>query len=85
MYNEGGYYSDMRQVCINPFDEYIPHDAEIFLAKDLNKIDMYSAFICAIPGHPWIRKVIDIVMNNVEQRYYGKNPLYPTGSKMLVI
>lgn len=74
---EGGYYSDMRQVCLNPFDKLFPNSMEWFSALD--ELYMHTAFIASVAGHPWLEKVVGRVLDNVEHRFYGESSVDPTG------
>ena len=35
--------------------------------------------MASIPGHPMIKKAIDVVIEHIRNRFYGNNPLEPTG------
>jgi mannosyltransferase OCH1-like enzyme len=81
MYNEGGWYSDMRQECIVPIKTLQEFGKEYYMSVDCppNQICMYTAFIGSMPKHPISKKMIDIILWNVKQRHYGIDCLYPTG------
>mmetsp|Transcript_29970 Transcript_29970/g.79791 ORF Transcript_29970/g.79791 Transcript_29970/m.79791 type:complete len:237 (-) Transcript_29970:33-743(-) len=74
---EGGYYSDMRQVCLMPFDDAFPDDMGWFSAID--DLYMHTAFIAAVPGHPWIERAVRRVLENIRMRSHGDTALDPTG------
>jgi hypothetical protein len=47
------------------------------------KHGIYNAVIVAKPRNPFLRKCINQIIRHVAQRYYGLNPLYPTGPGMM--
>lgn len=81
LYNEGGYYSDMRQTCLQSFDKCFPKDMEWFSCIDYPKQLGYmcNGFICSIPKHKWLKRAINATIYNVQNNYYGKDPLSITG------
>ena len=81
MYNEGGWYSDIRQICLEPIDTLSSLNNEYYTSVDCppNQMCMYTAFIGSIPKHDISKKMIDLVLWNVKQRHYGLDCLYPTG------
>ena len=86
LYNEGGLYSDFRQVCLKPFREYIPADAKWFSTIDGGSKQhrgMACHFLAAAPGQPTFRTAIDMVINNIAKRSYGCCQLGPTGPCLL--
>ena len=81
MYNEGGWYSDIRQVCLEPIETLEKIDKEYYVCVDCppNQVYMYNAFIGSIPKHPISKKMIDLILWNAKQRHYGIDCLCPTG------
>ena len=81
MYHEGGWYSDIRQVCLEPLDALNNSNHGYYTSVDCppNQLCMYTAFIGSVKGHPISKKMIDLVLWNVKQRHYGIDCLYPTG------
>jgi mannosyltransferase OCH1-like enzyme len=81
LYNEGGWYSDMRQVCMIPIEKLNDLNREYYTSVDCppNQMCMYTAFIGSIPKHPISKKMIDLILWNVKQKHYGLDCLYPTG------
>jgi hypothetical protein len=81
MYHEGGWYSDIRQVCLEPLDTLNNSNHEYYTSVDCppNQLCMYTAFIGSTKGHPISKKMIDLVLWNAKQRHYGIDCLYPTG------
>ena len=81
LYNEGGWYSDIRQVCLEPLDTLSNLNREYYTSLDCppNQMCMYTAFIGSVKEHPISKKMIDLLLWNVKQRHYGIDCLYPTG------
>jgi mannosyltransferase OCH1-like enzyme len=81
MYQEGGWYSDMRQECLLPIENLEKLGKEYYTSVDCppNQICMYTAFIGSVPKHPISKKMIDLLLWNVSQKHYGLDCLYPTG------
>lgn len=78
---EGGWYSDMRQVCLHPLEALNATGKDYYASVDCppNQTCMYNAFIGTVPGHPITKKMIDLITWNVSQRHYGIDCLYITG------
>ena len=84
LYNEGGIYSDMRQVCLIAFDDYFPEELEWYTPRDrpgcpLNSNRMAMSIILSVPKNQWFKNAIDLINDNVKNKYYGGCPLCPTG------
>ena len=81
LYNEGGWYSDIRQVCLEPLNTLSNLNREYYTSLDCppNQMCMYTAFIGSVKEHPISKKMIDLLLWNVKQRHYGIDCLYPTG------
>lgn len=81
LYKEGGWYSDMRQVCLENLDELDSSNHEFYCALDAppNERCMYTAFIGSVPGHPILKKTFELICWNIEHEHYGEGCLYPTG------
>jgi hypothetical protein len=78
---EGGWYSDMRQVCLENIDSLAATNHEFYCSLDAppNERCMYTAFIGSIPGHPILKKTFELIIWNIEHEHYGQDCLYPTG------
>lgn len=81
LWNEGGWYSDIRQKCLIPLEHLGKTGHEYYTSTDCppNQMCMYTAFIGSVPKHPISKKMIDIMKFNIDQRHYGLDCLYPTG------
>lgn len=78
---EGGWYSDLRQVCLEPLDALNARGKDYYCCTDCppNQMCMYNAFIGAVPDHPITQKYIDLIHWNVAHEHYGLDCLYTTG------
>ena len=81
LYNEGGWYSDLRQICLEPLDILNNVGKEYYTSIDCppNQNCMYTAFIGSIPKHPISYKMIELIKWNIKHKHYGLDCLYPTG------
>jgi hypothetical protein len=79
LYKFGGIYSDAKTTCLRPLDEIIRPDDELILVRDIPSNCLLNGFIGCRPGHPLLRIVIDMVLENIESYNYGTNPLDITG------
>jgi len=79
LYKEGGWYSDLRQVCLRSLDELPPR--AFCAARDCppNQLCLYNALVGAVPEHPITKKYIDTMIFNIEHDHYGLDCLYVTG------
>jgi mannosyltransferase OCH1-like enzyme len=84
LYINGGIYIDIKYKCINEFK------LKCFLDKEYYVLDRYDIFygskkgiynglmICK-PNNPLLFKLINRVVYNVKNKFYGINSLNPTG------
>jgi hypothetical protein len=84
---EGGWYCDARQVCLQPLDKLASSGHEFYAAFSKpphNRDCIANAFIGCPPNHPIIKKTIDILCWNIENKHYGIDCIYPTGPGALM-
>ena len=88
LYANGGIYFDIKFIINVKLIELIKKYNTIFV-KDL-VIDYkscengtYNGFIISYPKNPFFLDCINLIINNINNNYYGKNALYPTGPCML--
>ena len=84
LYIHGGVYNDLKHELLTSLNDIIPNDVEFLSIKDLDNdreypICIYQAFLCSKPKHPFLKKVIDLVVENIETGYYGYDTFSPTG------
>lgn len=83
LYREGGVYSDWKQVCLRPLDEYVPPGLRWFSNWDINEHLMQTAFFGCCPRNPVLRSAIEQCIENVLREEYGRTPLWTTGPYVL--
>lgn len=88
LYIHGGIYCDIKQELKISLNDVIPSDVEFLSIKDSDKnrefsSSIYQAFICAKPRHPFLQKVIEVVVDHVQTGYYGYDSVSPTGPAAL--
>lgn len=86
VYNEGGWYSDWKQVCLKPIHKWVHKDSEFvgfydpyWYLETVKKNCGQPATFGSIPKHPILEKTINLIKENVKNKYYGKGALYTTG------
>lgn len=81
LYNEGGWYTDARMICYKPLDVLKKYNKEFYVCIDTpqQQLCMTTGFIGSIPKHPISKKMIDIILWNIDQMHYGMDCLAPTG------
>jgi mannosyltransferase OCH1-like enzyme len=83
LYKMGGCYFDIKQINRVPLREIISSKRKILLCKDIQALALYNAIMLSSPDNIIIRKVIDSIIKNVKNEYYGTCPLCPTGPCLL--
>jgi mannosyltransferase OCH1-like enzyme len=78
LYKFGGIYSDVGQVFIENINNIINPENDLVIVGT-NGYEIFNAFIAAKPNNSIIKKMIDIVMHNVNNRLYCENLLDITG------
>jgi len=82
LYINGGIYLDIKYQCVNNFKFIALTEHEHFV-RDRPKNCMYTAFIISLPKNEILLKCINQIVINVQNKFYGENPLYPTGPGLL--
>ncbi len=86
MYVYGGIYIDLGIRLMNSWD--IPITKGVAAFRDVSFVSnswstMQTGLLFSIPGRPEFKKAIDFIVENCRNKYYGENPLYPTGPILL--
>ena len=81
LYNEGGWYTDMRMISMEPLDtlNHLNKEFYVCIDKPQQQFCMCTGFIGSVPKHTISKKMIDIILWNVKQNHYGIDCLSPTG------
>lgn len=88
LYTHGGMYVDSFSVPFTPIKTWVTRD-DVAVAKgqkysfisvrDMQKEAIHQGLIIASKHHPFLKRAIDNICRNVEQKYYGENSLHVTG------
>eukprot|EP00948_MAST-09A_sp_MAST-9A-sp1_P003465 g3465.t1 len=84
MYLYGGVYSDLKQRILKPIDELIHMYAlnNVLFVQDAPSDCVQISFMVAPPRLNVFKTAIDMVVQNVQQRYYGQDPISVTGPRL---
>ena len=92
LYKNGGIYSDLTQRFTIPFKKLIDlKNDNLYLVKDIDHYKIngegYSkgiqiSFMASRPGNEIFLKAIKQIVRNVNDKFYGDNPLHPTGPSL---
>lgn len=92
LYKYGGIYSDLTQRIVKPLEEFIDFNKDnLYLVKDINHFNangqgiskgIQISFMASVPGNDIFLKAINKVVENVNRKHYGENPLHPTGPSL---
>ena len=92
LYVNGGIYSDLTQRFTLPFDEFIDlKNDKLYLVRDIDHYKVNGdglskgiqiSFMATHPGNDIFLKALERIVENVDSKYYGENPLYPTGPSL---
>ncbi len=83
LYKEGGVYADAKQINLVPLDKIIGSDVDFISVKDEKRNAIFNAFICTVPNHPYMKKAIDISVDNILNKKYNRSWLDITGPQTL--
>ena len=83
LYREGGIYSDWKQVCLEPIDNFVHPELNWFSNWDLEEHLMMNAFFGSCPRHPVLQNAIDMCFEHILRKEYGRTPLWTTACYVL--
>ena len=87
MYKYGGIYIDIKLKLINNFKLILLTDKEYYVLDNpnyfYNKCGIYNALLISLPHNKLYLDCINKIVDNVNNKYYGFNDLYPTGPGLL--
>jgi len=83
LYKIGGCYFDIKQINRVPLREIINKDDDLILCDDIQLKAFYNALIICTPNNITIKKVIDKIILNTQNKFYGNCALCPTGPCLL--
>ncbi|GFH53261.1 hypothetical protein CTEN210_09737 [Chaetoceros tenuissimus] len=86
VYREGGWYSDWKQECLQEgLLDKLASNVTLYTVWDrgndvsVRRKCMQNNFFGAVRGHPLIAIQIRIMMEHIQQKYYGQSTLHATG------
>ena len=82
LYINGGIYYDIKFSCANNFKFIALTEQEHFI-RDMQENCVLTGLIVTLPKNPILLNCINQITNNVKTKFYGENPLYPTGPGLL--
>jgi len=82
LYINGGIYMDIKYRCVNGF-HFIALTEKEYFVRDLNTHNVYTALIVTKPKNEIMLKCIQQIVKNSKNKYYGTDPLDPTGPGLL--
>jgi mannosyltransferase OCH1-like enzyme len=67
LYIKGGVYVDSDMICLSPLKDLIEDVDSFIITRDdpMSKSFLYNAFIASEPKHPFLKKQIDSIVDNV--------------------
>ena len=84
VYNEGGWYSDWKQVCLkDSLLDSFGTESLVFCKDPSHNIAwpcVQNAFFGATKSHETLKQLIDLTITNIEHRVYGPNKVSAGGS-----
>ena len=82
LYINGGIYLDIKYKCVNGF-KFIALTEKEYFVRDRPENCVYTALIVTMPKNQIMLNCINKIVENVENKYYGTNALFPTGPGVL--
>ena len=82
LYINGGIYLDIKYGAINNFKFINMSESEHFVL-DADNTGIYNALLCCLPNNQKLLGVINAIVENVKNKYYGNHCLEPTGPLLL--
>jgi len=84
LYKYGGIYLDVKYFCVNGFNFNYLLNREYFCKDlDVSGSGIYNAIIICKPNNEIMKKCINEVVKNVNNKFYGNSSLEPTGPIMV--
>lgn len=83
LYREGGIYMDCKSSTMVALRDFIPRNATFAVFRDRPQGALLNSFMAVTPGHPIVKRVIDLTIANILNRNYNNNSLDITGPQTL--
>lgn len=79
LYKKGGIYLDIDSLMLGKLNDFIlPNDSAI-LSLEENRIHFIQYALFFEPGHPFLKKTLDIIINNIMENKYPHDVHRMTG------
>jgi mannosyltransferase OCH1-like enzyme len=84
----GGIYCDLRIMCGDePFTKIIYNTDQFVCPYDIILVKggtpLLCGFIGSVPNHPFLKRSIERIVENVAKNFYGENAVHVTGPEVL--
>ena len=75
LYQNGGFYTDIDQICLKPISDYIEDDVEFVISTHSHnpRTVLLNGFIGTVPNSPLIKYLLDNICINVINLYNKKD------------
>jgi hypothetical protein len=84
VYQNGGCYIDAGTIMVRPFKEILRGTDEFVSSEDCEGRCINAAFFCAVKGSTILLNTLDLAIQAIETRNYGKDALDITGPYKLM-
>lgn len=73
LYLFGGVYMDIPMRCVTPLRDVFQPGVDLVVVKDSpsQPYYLYNAFMAALPGHPVLKRAIEMCVEHIENKWYG--------------
>jgi len=71
LYIHGGVYADADTVCRRPLNKLIGEGDEFVVPFAVNRAHLFNAFICCIPGHPFLKNTIERAVERISRNDFA--------------
>ena len=82
MYQFGGIYLDNKYIVRNSFYSIINQNDSNIFCNDINNKLLFNSILISEPNNNKFKLLIDKIVKNVEEDFYGSCPLHPTGPRL---
>jgi|SaaInlStandDraft_7_1057024.scaffolds.fasta_scaffold02029_9 mannosyltransferase OCH1-like enzyme len=82
MYKYGGIYLDNKYILRKSFYSIINTNDSTIFCKDINDKLLLNSILLSESNNDKFKLLIDKIINNVENNFYGMCPLHPTGPRL---
>lgn len=82
LYIKGGIFIDDKFILRKSFDDLIDEYNTSFYCQDADPELICNTILITQRGNEKYKQIIDTIVNNMENHFYGKCPEHPTGSRL---